>query len=115
MERTDAHQRTDPNYLKIRELVDTGVIIIDMAVDFIPIQRTAQFRNMQLRLSPVYRKVVAGMHASNRVLLFRIADIPREIYNTMHTSNEYHWRPEPGKIAGRPLVDCSYCDIGELL
>jgi hypothetical protein len=24
VERTDAHQRTDPNYLKIRELVDTG-------------------------------------------------------------------------------------------
>ena len=27
----------------------------------------------------------------------------------MHTANEYHWRPEPGKVAGRPLLDCSNC------
>jgi hypothetical protein len=113
VERIDANLRTDPNYLKIRALVDTGVII-DTAADFIPIHRTAKFRNMQLRLLPVYRKAVAGMHASNKVLLFRIADIPREIYATMHTANEYHWRPEPGKIAGRPLLDCSNCGIGEV-
>ena len=49
VESIDANLRTDPNYLKIRELVDTGVII-DTAADFIPIQRTAKFRNMQLRL-----------------------------------------------------------------
>ena len=91
--------------------MDTGVII-DTAADFIPIHRTAKFRNMQLRLLlPVYHKAVAGMHASNKVLLFRIADIPREIYTTMHTANEYHWRTEPDKIAGKPLLDCSNCGI----
>ena len=42
---------------------------------------------MQIRLLPVYRKAVAGMHASNKVLLFRIADIIlREIYDVMQTS-----------------------------
>ena len=63
---------------------------------------------LQVRMLPVYKKAVAGMHAQNNVLLFRIEDIPTEIYETiMHTANEYHWRPEPGKIAGRPLLDCS--------
>ena len=61
---------------------------------------------------PVYRKAVAEMHAKNKVLLFRIEDIPAEIYNTMHTANEYHWRPEPGNLAGRPLLDCSNCALG---
>ncbi len=54
VERIDANLRTDPNYLKTRELVDTGVII-DTAADFIPIHRRANFRNMQLCLLPVYR------------------------------------------------------------
>jgi hypothetical protein len=26
----------------------------------------------------------------------------------LHMANEYHyWRAEPGKVAGRPLMDCS--------
>jgi hypothetical protein len=93
--------------------VDNGVVI-DTAADFVPIHRTAKFRNLQVRLLPVYRKAVAGMHAQNKVLLFRIADIPSDIYASMHTANEYHWRPEPGKIAGRPLLDCSNCAPGEI-
>ena len=109
MDRIDANLQSDSNYLiKIRKLVDTGVVI-DTAADFHPIHRTAIFRNMQIRLLQVYRKAVAGMHASNKVLLFRIiADILREIY-VMHPANEYHLRPEPGQIAGRPLLDCSSC------
>jgi len=113
VDRIDANLKSDPNYLKIRELVDNGVVI-DTAADFVPIHRTAKFRNLQVRLLPVYRKAVAGMHAQNKVLLFRIADIPSDIYASMHTANEYHWRPEPGKIAGRPLLDCSNCAPGEI-
>jgi hypothetical protein len=57
VERIDANLRTDPNYLKIRKLVNTGVII-DTAADFIPIHRTAKFRNnMQLHLLPVYHNI----------------------------------------------------------
>ena len=54
------------------------------------------------------------MHAQHKVHLFRKEDIPTEIYETMHTANEYHWRPEPGKIVGRPLLDCSNCAPGEI-
>ena len=96
-----------------KNLVDT-VVVIDTAANFTPIHRTAKFRNMQIRLLPVYRKAVAGMHASNKVLLFRIADIPHEIYDVMHRANEYHWRPEPGKIADRPILDCFNCVPGEI-
>ena len=76
VERIHANLRTDTNYFMIRELVDDTGVVIDTAANFIPIHRTAKFRNMQLRL---LRKAVVGMHASNKVLLFRIADIPREI------------------------------------
>jgi len=103
----------DPNYDKIRDLVDKGVVI-DTAKDFKPIHRTAKFRNLQLRMLTVHRKAVVEMHEKSKVLLFRISDIPPEIYDTMHTANEYHWRPEPGKIAGRPLLDCSNCAPGEI-
>jgi hypothetical protein len=41
-------------------------------------------------------------------------DIPTEIYETMHTANAYHLQPEPEKIAGRPLLDCSNCAPGEI-
>ena len=101
VERTDQYLANDPHYAKIRTLVDKGVII-DTAADFQPIHRTAKFRNLQVWMLPVYRKAVAGMHAQNKVLLNQIEDIPTE---TMHTANEYHWRPEPRKIAGRPLLD----------
>jgi hypothetical protein len=103
----------DPNYNKIQDLVDKGVVI-DTAQDFKPIHRTAKFRNLQLRMLTVHRKAVVEMHEKSKVLLFRISDIPPEIYDTMHTANEYHWRPEPGKIAGRPLLDCSNCAPGEI-
>ncbi len=99
--------------MKICELVDNGVVI-DTAADFVPTHRTAKFRNLQLRMLTVHRKAVVDMHGKNKVLLFRISDIPPDIYATLHTANEYHWRPEPGKIAGRPLLDCSNCAVGEI-
>ena len=113
VDRVREHLSMDPNYGKIYELVDHGVVI-DTASDFTAIHRTAKFRNLQLRMLPVHRKAVVDMHGKNKVLLFRIADIPLEIYDTLHTANEYHWRPEPGKIAGRPLLDCSNCALGEI-
>ena len=113
VERIRDYLSADPNYDKIRDLVDKEVVI-DTARDFKPIHRTAKFRNLQLRMLTVHRKAVE-MHGKSKVLLFRIPDIPLEIYDTMHTANEHHhWRPEPGKIAGRPLLDCSNCAIGEI-
>jgi hypothetical protein len=109
VDRVREHLSADPNYAKIYELVDNGVVI-DTVAGFTPIHRTAKFRNLQLRMLTVHRKAVVDMHAKNKV---RISDIPPEIYNTLHTANEYHWRPEPGKIAGRPLLDCSNCALGE--
>jgi len=111
--RIDSFLSEDKNYGKIREMVDTGMVI-DTSEEFKPIHRTADFRNLQKKLLPVYRKAVAGMHAQHKVLLFRVEDIPADVYKNMHTANEYHWRPEPGKIAGRPLLDCSNCAPGEI-
>ena len=90
VERINQYLANDPHYAKIRTLVDKGDIIYT-AADFQPIHRTAKFRNLQVRMLPVYRKAVAGMHAQNTVLLFRIENIPTEIYETMHTAYEYHY------------------------
>ena len=94
----------DPEIGK-RDIVEIGVVI-DTAPEFRPIHRTAPFRNLQLRMLPVYKKAVADMHAKNKVLIFNVEDFPQHIYAKMHMANEYHWRPEQGKVARRPLLDC---------
>jgi hypothetical protein len=76
VERFDAHLRTDPNYLKIRQLVDKGIVIETAEELTPPIHHNAKFCNMQIRLLPVYRKAVAQIHALNKVLLFPIAIFP---------------------------------------
>ena len=102
-----------PEIEKIREIVENGAVI-DVAPEFRAIHRTAPFRNLQQRMLPVYKKAMAEMHVKNKVLLlFHVEDIPPLIYERMHSANEYHWRPENGKIAGRPLLDCSNCTPGE--
>ena len=104
---------TDPEIEKLHEIVEIGAVI-DTTPEFRPIHRTAPFRNLQTRMLPVYKKAVADMHAKNKVLIFDVEDIPQHIYARMHTANEYHWRPEQGKVAGRPLLDCSNCAPGEI-
>jgi hypothetical protein len=69
---------------------------------------------MQTRLLPVYRKAVSEMHDKHKVLLFRLSDLTSEELENIHCANEYHWRPEPGKVAGRPLLDCSNAPPGEI-
>jgi len=86
---------------KIRDFVDNGTVI-DVGPEFRAIHRTAPFRNLQLRMLPVYKKAVAEMH---KVLLFHVEDIPPLIYERMHTANEYHWRPrEERSRAARYLI-----------
>ncbi len=113
LDRVNSILGNDPQIEKIRDIVQNGATI-DMAPDFTPIHRTAPYRNLQLRMLPVYKKAVAAMHAANKVLLFHVDDIPAALYAEMHTANEYHWRPEPGKVAGRPLLDCSNAAPGEI-
>jgi hypothetical protein len=110
--RINAVLGNDPEIAKIRDIVENGAVI-DMTPEFRAIHRTAPYRNLQLRMLPVYKKAVADMHAKNKVLLFDVADIPPDVYAKMHTANEYHWRPEHGKVAGRPLLDCSNCALDE--
>ena len=104
---------SDPKIEKIQAIVETGAVI-DTTPKFRPIHRTAPFRNLQLRMLPVHKKAEADMQAKNKVLIFDVEDIPQHIYARMHTANEYHWRPEQGKVAGRPLLDCSNCAPGEI-
>ncbi len=55
------------------------------------------------------------MHDKHKVLLFRLSDLTREELQNLHCANEYYWRPEPGKVAGRPLLDCSNAPPGVIL
>jgi len=52
------------------------------------------------------------MHAANRVLILLLEDLTESERADIHMANEYHWRAEPGKIAGRPLMDCSNAQPG---
>jgi hypothetical protein len=54
------------------------------------------------------------MHDTDKVLFFRVADLTAEERGQIHMANEYHWRPEPGKVAGRPLMDCSNAPPGAM-
>jgi hypothetical protein len=52
------------------------------------------------------------MHAANSVLILPLEDLTESERADIHIANEYHWRAEPGKIAGRPLMDCSNAQPG---
>jgi len=103
----------DPAVNTIIHMCDTGVVA-DTDPQFKRTMRKAPLRELQRRLRPVYYKAAAGMHDTDKVLLFRTSDLTQEERAEIHMANEYHWRPEPGKVAGRPLMDCSNAAPGEI-
>ena len=103
----------DPWFDSGRQIITEGGQI-DTPPDFVRTRRTAPFRHMQTRLLPVYYKAVAEMHDKQKVLLFRLSDLTPDKLKNIHCANEYHWRPEPGKVAGRPLLDCSNAPPGSI-
>ena len=105
--------RDDPAIEKVLRISDHGVVA-DTDPEFRCTERTAPLRDLQRRLAPVYYKAAAGMHDTGKVLLFRVADLTPEERGQIHMANEYHWRPEPGKVAGRPLMDCSNAAPGAI-
>ena len=113
LSRVTQYLATDRNFPLIKQIVTEGAQI-DTPPEFKPTARIAPFRNLQKRLSPVYHKAVAGMHDTNKVLLFRVSDLAPPDLERIHMANEYHWRPEPGKVAGRPLLDCSNAPPGQI-
>ena len=104
--RVITHLSEDENFPKILEIVQNGAVA-DTDPAFIKSPRTAPFRELQSRLTPVYNKHAATMHAANRVLILPIDQLTQSECVDLHMANEYNWRAEPGKIAGRPLMDCS--------
>ena len=52
------------------------------------------------------------MHAANRVLILPLEQLTESERADIHMANEYHWRAEPGKVAGRPLMDCPNAQPG---
>ena len=96
----------DRDTQKIIQMCEDGVVA-DTDPNFVRTRRIAPLRELQKRLLPVYYKAAAGMHDTHKVLLFRVSDLTEAERDEIHMANEYHWRPEPGKVAGRPLMDCS--------
>ena len=113
LERVNKFLANDPRIPIVRGIITEGGHI-DTPPEFERKRRTAPFRHMQNRLLPVYNKAVAEMHEKHKVLLFRISDLTPAELSQLHCANEYHWRPEPGKVAGRPLLDCSNAPPGEI-
>ena len=105
--------RGDRDIDKILQICSEGVVA-DTDPGFQVTERMAPIRELQRRLSPVYYKAAATMHDTSKVLLFRIDDLTADERRQIHMANEYHWRPEPGKVAGRPLMDCSNAPPGAI-
>ena len=105
------HLSDNAHFPKILEIVQNGAVA-DTDPEFLKSPRTAPFRDLQRRLTPVYNKHAATMHAANRVLILPIDQLTQSECADLHMANEYHWRVEPGRIAGRPLMDCSNAQPG---
>lgn len=105
------HLAQDPAYPKLYEIVHTGAIA-DIDPLFTPTPRTAPLRDLHRRLLPVYHQAAAAMHEASRVLILPIDELTDAERSQIHMANEFHWRPEPGKPAGRPLMDCSNAPPG---
>ena len=105
--------RDDHDMEKIIQICSEGVVA-DTDPEFTCTERLAPIRDLQRRLSPVYYKAAATMHDTSKVLLFRISDLTEDERRQIHMANEYHWRAEPGKVAGRPLMDCSNAAPGAI-
>ena len=101
-ERVTRFLANDPRFDIVRQIITEGGHI-DTPPDFVRTRRTAPFRHMQTRLLLVYYKAVAEMHDKHKGLLFRLSNLTPEELQNLHCANEYHWHPEPGKAAGRPL------------
>ena len=112
-QRVTRYLANDPRFDIVRQIITEGGHI-DTPPDFVRTRRTAPFRHMQTHLPPVYYKAVAEMHDKHKVLLFRLSDLTPEELQNPHCANEYHWRPEPGKVAGRPLLACSNAPPGAI-
>ena len=87
--------------------------IADIDPNFVKHERSAPFRELHKRMETVYHKHAATMHAANRVLLLPVDQLTSEERADIHMANEFHWRAEPGKVAGRPLMDCSNAPAGQ--
>ena len=105
------HLSDDEKFPKILDIVQNGAIA-DTDPTFVKSARTAPFRDLQRRLTPVYNKHAATMHAANRVLILPLEQLTESERADIHMANEYYWRAEPGKVAGRPLMDCSNAQTG---
>ena len=105
------HLFNDAHFPKILEIVQNGTVA-DTDPAFTKSPRTAPFHDLQRRFTPVYNKHAATMHVANRVLILPIDQLTQSECADLHMANEYHWRAEPGKIAERPLMDCSNAQPG---
>lgn len=105
----------DPDIGKFLRICDHGAVA-DKDLNIRCTERTAPHRNLQRRLAPVYYKTAAGMHdTTDKLLLFRVADLTPEERGQIHMiKNEYYWQPDPRKVAGRPLMDCSNAAPGAI-
>jgi len=105
------HLSNDIEFPKIMDIVANGAVA-ETDPAFVRTERLVPLRDLQRRLQPVYMKHAATMHAANRVLVLPIDQLTDAERKEIHMANEFHWRPEPGKVAGRPLMDCSNATAG---
>ena len=104
---------SDPNAEKLMYVAAYGAVV-DVDDDFVEFRRESEFRQLQQRLLPVYRKHAYKMWNNHKALLFRLSDLSPAILEQLHTANECHWVPKPDSQLGRFIIDCSNVNKGRV-
>ena len=97
----------DPRFNIMRQIINTEGGHFYMPPNFVRAKKPPHSATCK---PDCYRSTTKPSH---KVLLFRLlSDLKAEEIQNIHCANEYHWRPEPGKVADRPLLDCSNAPPG---
>ena len=84
---------------------------VDTDPEFVPLRHTGPLRQ---RLLPVYRYHAHKTWRAGKGLLLRLADIPPDTLELMHTGNSCHLVPKPDTPEGRFIIDASNVSEGRI-
>lgn len=93
----------DPEFDTLLQLAREGASV-PIDDEFVVQSAPEPLRKLHLRLGDCIPQHAYKLWSSGKALLFRIADLPRQL--VLHFNNS-HWTPKPDSVYGRYLFDCA--------
>jgi hypothetical protein len=118
-ERVRALFKDDPQFDKLLQLAEEGVII-DPPEDFVRLTQPPPMRPLQRKLVNAFRMHALKRWYKGKILILPYADLDYDTISLLHFNN-VHWTTKPktedspGNILGRPLIDPSHGEINSIL